>query len=182
MPLEPALSAERIADAVARLAERISADYAGKELLVVGVLKGGWMFMADLVRRLTLPVRCEFVRVSSYGDATQSSGEPQLLFDVETPLAGRHVLLVDDIVDTGLSIAWLKERLSRREPASLAFCVLLDKPARRRVELRPEYVGVEIPDRFVVGYGMDHAERYRELPYVAYLIEDSEPTGVRDHL
>lgn len=175
MPLEPAISAEQIAAAVERLARRISSDYAGKELLVVGVLKGGWMFMADLVRRLTVPVECDFVCLSSYGDGVETSGEPKLLFDARLPLASRHVLLVDDIVDTGLSISWLKDRLRRRDPASLAFCVLLDKPSRRRIELQPEYVGFEIPDRFAVGYGMDHAERHRELPYVAYLVDDGGP-------
>ncbi|MEX0703712.1 MAG: hypoxanthine phosphoribosyltransferase [Planctomycetales bacterium] len=175
MPIPPAITAEEIAAAVDRLAVRISADHAGNELLVVGVLKGGWMFMADLVRRLTVPVRCDFVCLSSYGDATESSGALELLLDAQTPIAGKHVLLVDDIVDTGLSIAWLAERFRRRAPASLRVCVLLDKPSRRRVALVPDYAGIEIPDRFAVGYGLDHAGRYRELPYVAFLPDPAPP-------
>lgn len=173
--VEPAISAEQLAEMVSELADRISSEYAGQDLLVVGVLKGGWVFMADLVRRLTIPVGCDFVRISSYGAGTESSGEPELLLDITETLAGRHVLVIDDIIDTGISVDWLLAHLQAKQPASLELCVLLDKPARRRVAVEPKYVGFEIPDRFVVGYGIDYAERCRELPYIGYVIHD-EPT------
>jgi hypoxanthine phosphoribosyltransferase len=127
--------------------------------------------MADLVRQLTIPVCCDFVRVSSYGVGTTTSGEPRLLLDVTEPLAGRHVLLVDDIIDTGISVSWLLEHLRHSEPASLKLCSLLDKPSRRRVPIQADYVGFEIPDRFVVGYGIDYAEQFRELPYIGYVTD-----------
>ncbi len=166
-----AISADELADAVRRIAGRVSADYAGKPLLVVGVLNGAWVFMADLVRELTTPACCDFVQVSSYGSRMVSSGKPQLRLDVSAPVAGAHLLLVDDIIDTGISLAWLRTHLLCKQPASLRLCVLLDKPARRRVRIQPDYVGFEIPDRFVVGYGIDYAHRYRELPYIGYVDE-----------
>jgi hypoxanthine phosphoribosyltransferase len=164
--IESLISAERIAVRVRELGDTITRDYEGRELILVGVLKGAWVFLADLVRELRVAVSCEFVRVSSYGMGTETSGQPQLLLDVASSLAGKHVLVVDDILDTGISLAWLLEHLQRQAPASLRVCVLLDKPSRRRVDITADYVGFEIPDVFVVGYGIDWAERYRELPYV----------------
>jgi hypoxanthine phosphoribosyltransferase len=152
----------------------MSADYAGKSLLVLGVLHGAFVFMADLIRRLTIPVRCGFVMVSSYGDRTSTSGRVRLKLDATLPVEGNHVLLVDDIVDTGISTAWLLDHLTRKKPASLRLCALLDKPARRRTPVNIDYVGFEVPDRFVVGYGIDCAGRHRELPYVGYVPSDEQ--------
>jgi hypoxanthine phosphoribosyltransferase len=164
-------SADQVAERVRQLAAQISGDYADQHPLLVGVLKGAWLFMADLVRQLTIPVCCDFVRVSSYGVGTTTSGEPRLLLDVTEPMAGRHVLLVDDIIDTGISVSWLLRHLRQSEPVSLKLCSLLDKPSRRRVPIQADYVGFEIPDRFVVGYGIDYAEQYRELPYIGYVTD-----------
>jgi hypoxanthine phosphoribosyltransferase len=166
------ISAEQIAGRVAELAEQISADYADKPLLVVGVLKGAWVFLADLVRQLTIPIRCDFVRVTSYGMGTETSGQPRLLLDITESVEDTHVLVVEDIVDTGISISWLMEHLREKSPASVRLCVLLDKPSCRRVETAPDYCGFEIPDRFVVGYGLDSAEQYRGLPFVGHIIPD----------
>jgi len=163
------ISAERIAGRVRELAEQISTDYAGKRLLIVGVLKGAWIFMADLVRQLTIPVRCDFARVTSYGMETVTSGEPKLLLDITESVEESHVLLVDDIIDTGICLSYMMDHLRSKNPASMRLCVLLDKPVRRKVEIQPNYVGFEIPDRFVVGYGLDCGEQYRELPFVGYM-------------
>ena len=163
------IPAAKLATRVQELAREVSADYIDKSLLVVGVLHGAYVFMADLVRELSIPVRCGFVMVSTYGEATVSSGNVELHLDLTVPVDGRHILLLDDIVDTGVSTAWLVEYLSRKDPTSLRLCALLDKPARRRVPVKIDYLGFEIPDRFVVGYGIDWAGRYRELPYVGYV-------------
>lgn len=165
------LTADEIAARVRALAQQISADYAGQQPLVVGVLKGAWVFMADLVRQLSIPVRCDFVMLSSYGSDTVSSGNVQLRLDLTTPVRGQHILLVEDIIDTGTTIPWLLDHLGKQQPASVKVCALLDKPARRRIPVTIDYVGFTIPDRFVVGYGIDHAQQYRQLPYVAYLAE-----------
>lgn len=170
--IERAIDADSIAGRVDELARQISDDYAGCEPLVVGILKGAWVFMADLVRRLSIPIRCDFVRLSSYGLSRETSGDPKILLDVTESLAGRHILLVEDLVDTGLSVAWLREHFQRHEPASIGLCVLLDKPGRRRIEVEPDYVGFEIEDRFVVGYGIDYAEQCRELPYIGYVVDE----------
>ena len=138
----------------------------------MGVLKGAWVFLADLMRQLTIPARCDFIRLSSYGLEMVTSGEPKLLLDVTESVEGQHVLVVDDIIDTGISISWLLQRFRRKNPASLRLCALLDKAARRRVDVKADYLGFEIPDRFVVGYGIDYAERCRELPYVGYVTHD----------
>jgi len=167
------ITAEQIARRVRELAEQISTDYEGKELLLVGVLKGAWVFMADLVRQLTIPICCDFVRVTSYGMETVTSGEPKLLLDITEPAEGTHMLVVDDIVDTGICISHVIDHLQNKNPASVQLCVLLDKPARREVPIQPKYVGFEIPDRFVVGYGLDCAERYRELPFVGCVNPDN---------
>lgn len=165
------LSVEEIAARVRELARQISADYAGQQPLLVGVLKGAWVFMADLVRQLTIPVHCDFVMLSSYGSDTVSSGNVQLRLDLTTPARGRHILLIEDIIDTGTTIPWLLDHLGKQHPASVKVCALLDKPARRKVPVTIDYVGFTIPDRFVVGYGIDHAQQHRQLPYVAYIAE-----------
>lgn len=167
--VECLIPAEKLAQRVAELAKAISADYADKPLLVVGVLHGAYVFMADLVRCLTIPVRCGFVMVSSYENDTVTSGRVKLRLDLTQPADREHILLVDDIVDTGISIAWLIDHMKQKDPASVRLCALLDKAARRRVPVAIDYVGFEIPDRFVVGYGIDCAGRHRELPYVGYV-------------
>ena len=168
------IPASEISGRVRELGEQISADYAGKPLLVVGILHGAYVFMADLVRRLSIPVRCGFVMVSSYRDRTVTSGQVELRLDLTRSAEGEHVLLVDDVLDTGLSTSWLLGHLAKKDPASLRLCVLLNKPARRRVPVEIDYVGFEIPDRFVVGYGIDYADRHRQLPYVGYLPTDEQ--------
>ena len=170
--LEILLTAEEIDRRVDELAGRIAADYEGKPLLVVGVLKGAWVFLADLVRRIPYPVAVDFLKVSSYGHSTVSAGTLRFELDLSRPVEGTDLLLVEDIVDTGNTLAKLKEDLLRRNPASLRICTLLDKPARRKADIPLDYKGFEIPDRFVVGYGLDCAEMYRNLPYVAALTEE----------
>jgi len=156
---------------VRELAGRISGEYAGKDLLIVGVLKGAFVFMADLVRGLDIPCRVDFVRLASYGAGSTSSGTVRITKDLETDIAGRHVLVVEDIVDTGLTLAWLVETLWQRQPASLRVCVFLDKSQRRQVPFTADYVGFTIPDAFVVGYGLDFNEDFRFLPDVCVLRE-----------
>jgi hypoxanthine phosphoribosyltransferase len=154
---------------IAELAEVISRDYADRGVLLICVLKGAIFFLADLMRSISAPVEVDFMAVASYGSATDSSGVVRILKDLDTPIAGRDVLIVEDIVDSGLTLQYLLRNLGSRDPASLEVCALLTKPARRRVDLPVKYVGFEIPDTFVVGYGLDHEERYRNLPYVASL-------------
>ncbi len=168
------ISAPTLAGRVRELAQEISANYVDKSILVVGVLHGAFVFMADLLRELSIPVRCGFVMVSTYGDDTVTSGHVELRLDLTQPVEGEHVLLVDDIVDTGISTAWLIEHVSKKNPAGLRLCALLDKPTRRRVPVKIDYVGFEIPDRFVVGYGIDCAGLHRELPYVGYISTDEQ--------
>lgn len=164
------IAAHELDRRVGELAARVSADYAGKQLLVVGVLKGAWVFMADLVRRLTVPVRCDFLKASSYGMGTETSGEVRLLLDLSLPAEGQDVLVVEDVIDTGTCSAWLLEHLRRKGPASLRLCTLLDKPSRRVVPVAIDYLGFTVADHFIVGYGIDCGERYRELPYVGYVV------------
>jgi hypoxanthine phosphoribosyltransferase len=154
---------------IAELAQQISADYVGKDPLAVGVLKGAFVFMADLVRLLAIPVQCDFVKLSSYGLGTSSAGNVTLQLDLSLSVVGRHVLIVEDIIDTGVSTSWLIEHLARKQPASVRLCALLDKPARRQTAVPIDYLGFTIPDRFVVGFGIDWAEQYRQLPYVGYI-------------
>jgi hypoxanthine phosphoribosyltransferase len=161
---------QELSQRVESLARQISADYAGKQPLLVGVLKGAWVFMADLVRRLTIPARCDFIKLSSYGEDITTSGRVQLQLDLSLPAEGQDVLVVEDIVDTGTCVLWLLDHLRQKDPASLRFCALIDKPARRVVPVTIDYVGFSIPDHFVVGYGIDWQERYRELPYIAYVL------------
>jgi hypoxanthine phosphoribosyltransferase len=165
-------NAEQIAARVQELADQINAEYAGKRLLVIGVLKGAWMFMADLIRKLDVPAACDFVRVSSYGARTVTSGKPSLLLDITEKIEGRDVLVVEDIMDTGVSLAWLMKYLRQQDPSSLRLCVLLDKPSRRQQDVEADYIGFEIPNKFVVGYGVDYAEHFRELPYIGYVVQD----------
>lgn len=160
---------EDIARRVAELGTAISADYAGREIYAVGILKGAAIFFADLVRRLTVPVRLDFLGVSSYGMEANSTGVVRILRDLDESVAGRHVLLVEDIVDTGLTLSYLRATLGARRPACLRVCAFLDKPSRRKVPVAVDYVGFIVPDEFIVGYGLDYAGRYRNLPYVAAL-------------
>jgi hypoxanthine phosphoribosyltransferase len=151
------------------LGAQISVDYADRDLLLVCVLKGAVFFLADLMRHIEIPCEVDFMAVSSYGSETDSSGVVRILKDLDRPIAGRDVLIVEDIVDSGLTLQYLMRNLGAREPASLEVCALLTKPDRRKVELPTRYVGFEIPDKFAIGYGLDVAERYRNLPYVAAL-------------
>ena len=161
--------AEDLSRRVRELGEEVSRDYAGKNLLLIGVLKGAVFFLSDLMRHLDIPVEVDFMAVASYGSATKTSGVVRILKDLDAAIEGRDVLIVEDIVDSGLTLQYLLRNLAGRNPASLEVCALLTKPARRKVDLSTRYVGFEIPDRFAIGYGLDHAERYRNLPYVAAL-------------
>lgn len=161
------ISEERLQARIGELADEISADYAGQEVLVVGVLKGALLFIADLVRRLTVPCTMDFMAVSSYGSNTHSSGVVRILKDLDAPIAGKHVLVVEDVVDSGLTLSYLMKNLRSREPASLELCTLMVKPSGRRVPIEMRYVGFEMPDAFVVGYGLDFDEHFRQLPYIA---------------
>jgi hypoxanthine phosphoribosyltransferase len=154
---------------VAELGAEINGDYAGRDLVMIGVLKGAVLFLADLMRELEIPCEVDFMAVSSYGSATDSSGVVRILKDLDASIAGRDVLLVEDIVDSGLTLHYLLKNLRAREPRSLEVCALLTKPERRRVDLPIRYVGFEIPNRFAIGYGLDHGQRYRNLRYVAAL-------------
>ena len=154
---------------VRELGVEISRDYEGQDLLLICVLKGAVFFLSDLMRQIEVPCTVDFMAVASYGDATESSGVVRILKDLDAAIEDRHVLIVEDIVDSGLTLEYLMRNLSNRGPASLEVCALLTKPARRKTEIRAKYIGFEIPDRFVIGYGLDHAERYRNLPYVAAL-------------
>ncbi|MBU3803543.1 MAG: hypoxanthine phosphoribosyltransferase [Candidatus Cellulosilyticum pullistercoris] len=151
------------------LGEQITADYEGKSLIVVGILKGSNIFTSDLVRKINLPLKMDFMAVSSYGNATESTGVVKILKDLDRGIEGEHVLIVEDIVDSGLTLKYLKDILLTRNPASIKVCTLLDKPARRKEDIKPDYLGYEVPDEFIVGYGIDYAEHYRNLPYVGIL-------------
>jgi hypoxanthine phosphoribosyltransferase len=167
--LEILIDSDTLQARVRELGEQITRDYGAHPPLLVGVLKGSLVFLADLMRAIPLPVSYDFVAISSYGAETQTTGQVRLLKDLDSPIHGRHVLVVEDIYDTGLTLSYLLGLLRQREPASLRVCTLLTKPARRQVELDIAYCGFEIPDRFVVGYGLDYAERYRNLPFIAVL-------------
>ena len=166
--LHPLLSREQIASIVKDLADRISKDYAGREIILVCVLKGAFMFLSDLVRHLQIPVQIDFVRLASYGSGMKSSGDIEITKDVETPLEGKDILVVEDIIDSGRTLLFLKERIALANPRSVKICALLDKKARREVEVEGDYVGKEIEDVFVVGYGIDFNEDYRNLPEIYY--------------
>jgi hypoxanthine phosphoribosyltransferase len=160
---------DTLAAKVDELADRISADYEGRELLLVGVLKGAIFFMADLARRIEVPVALDFMAVSSYGSSTDSSGVVRILKDLDLEIEGRHVLIVEDIIDSGLTLSYLLKNLRSRRPATLEICALLTKPARRRIDIPCKYVGFEIPNKFVVGYGLDLADHFRTLDFIGVL-------------
>ena len=163
------VSEEQISDKIAELAARIDADYAGREVMLVGVLKGAVMVMADLARAITAPISMEFMAVSSYGSGTSTSGVVRILKDLDRDIAGKDVLVVEDIIDSGLTLSWLLRNLRSRQPASVEVLALLRKPEAAQVQVPVKYMGFDIPSVFVVGYGLDYAERYRELPYVGTL-------------
>ncbi len=167
MLVEPDALQQRVRE----LGAEISSDYAGRDLILVCVLKGAVFFLADLMRAIEIPCEVDFMAVASYGSATDSSGVVRILKDLDTVIEGRDVLIVEDIVDSGLTLSYLMRNLKGRGPASLEVCALLTKPERRKVELPARYIGFEIPDRFAIGYGLDHAERYRNLPFVAALLQ-----------
>ena len=171
------IDAETLQRRIAELGDEISADYAGRDLLLVGVLKGAVFFLADLMRRLTIPCEIDFMAISSYGASTDSSGVVRILKDLDINIEGRDVLVVEDIIDSGLTLSYLMRNLEAREPASLEICALLTKPERREIDVPVRYTGFEIPNRFVIGYGLDFAERYRNLPYVGVLDPALVPEG-----
>ena len=162
---------------IAELGAQISEDYEGRDLLLVGVLKGAVFFMADLMRQLTVPCEIDFMAISSYGAATNSSGVVRILKDLDINIAGSEVLVVEDIVDSGLTLSYLRRTLLARKPASLEICALLTKPERREIDVPLRYVGFEIPNKFVIGYGLDFAERYRNLPYIGVLHPNFVPSA-----
>jgi len=165
------ISRDEIAKAVDRLACEIKKDYQGKQPLFIGVLKGSFVFMADLTRQLDLPLELDFVRLSSYGAAKESSGKVRVVQGIKMPVKGRDVLVVEDIVDTGITISFLLDYLKKKQPTSLKLCALTDKPPRHRAPISIDYLGFTVPDKFIVGYGLDFDERFRNLPDI-YLIED----------
>lgn len=156
---------------VEELAARISADYRDKDLLLIGVLKGANVFMCDLMRKISFPIQIDFIAASSYGHSTESSGVVKILKDLDYSIEGKDVIIVEDIIDTGLTLHYLVDNFKSRKPNSLEICTLLDKPERRIANLEVKYIGYKIPDEFIVGYGIDYAERYRNLPYIATLKE-----------
>jgi hypoxanthine phosphoribosyltransferase len=171
------VSSHDIQEKVRELGERITGDYREDKLLLVGILRGAVVFLSDLMRHLQLPCEIDFMEVSSYGAGTQSSGVVRILKDLEEDITGRHVLLVEDIIDTGLTLSYLRRALLQREPASLEICALLTKPSRRQVDLRVKYLGFEVPDEFVIGYGIDFAGAYRNLPDIHILKSEESPHG-----
>jgi len=163
------ISEEEIAKRVKELGKQLAEDYKGKELLVVGILKGCMLFLSDLVRTIDLPLTLDFMVVSSYGATTKSSGVVRIVKDLEREIEGKDVLIVEDIVDTGLTLSYLVENFKARNPKSVKVCSLLDKPDRRKAQVEIQYIGFKIPDEFVVGYGLDYGENYRNLPFVCVL-------------
>ena len=167
--LKKLIQSKEIDIAVQRLASEIMRDYRGKNPLLVGILKGSFIFMADLVRRLDMPLEVDFVRLSSYGSGTESSGKIRLTGRLNLPVEGRHVIVVEDIIDTGLTTAHFLRYVKRRKPASAALCTLTEKPARRKVDVKIDYLGFSVPDKFIVGYGIDLDQKYRNLPDICYI-------------
>ena len=173
MTIRPLIDAESIAGRVAELGARITADYEGDEVALVTVLKGSFVFAADLIRHIDLDVTIDFLGVRSYGDSHESSGVVEITTDLRHSIEGRHVILVEDIVDTGLTVAYLRENLETRQPASLKIASLLHKPARTKVAVDIDYLGFTIDDVFIVGYGLDYAQKFRNLPFLGVLTDDS---------
>lgn len=157
---------------IKELGEQITKDYQGKELLVVCILKGAVMFVSDLIKRIDLPLEIDFMAISSYGNSTKSSGIVRIMKDLNEDIKGKHILIVEDIIDSGLTLSYLIDNLKSREPASVAICTLLDKPDNRKTDIDIMYTGFVVPDEFVVGYGLDYAEKYRNLPFIAVLKEE----------
>ena len=174
---EVLIDADALRARIGELGEEISSQYAGEDLLLIGVLKGAVFFMADLMRHLSVPCEVDFMAISSYGAQTDSSGVVRILKDLDINIEGRNVLVVEDIIDSGLTLSYLMRNLESREPASLEVCALLTKPARREIDVPVRWIGFEIPNRFVIGYGLDFAERFRNLPYVGVLSDDLMPEG-----
>ena len=166
------ISKARIQARVKQMARKISADYRGNDPVLVGVLRGSFVFMADLLREISIPVEVDFIAVASYGNGTRSGGVVRLNQDLSSAITGRHVILVEDIVDSGLTLSYLLKNLKTRRPASIEVCTLLDKEDRRKIKVPVKYKGFKIPDKFVVGYGLDHKQRYRNLPYVSWIEEE----------
>jgi hypoxanthine phosphoribosyltransferase len=163
------LSEERLAEIVQSLGKQVSEDYRGKNLLMVSVLKGSVVFMADLMRAITIPCSIDFMSVTSYGTGTKTSGVVKITKDLDIDLAGYDVLVVEDILDSGLTLSYILELLQSRSPNSVRLCTLFDKPSRHVADVKPDYVGAVVPDKFIVGYGLDYAEKYRNLPFVGIL-------------
>ncbi|SEO91926.1 hypoxanthine phosphoribosyltransferase [Propionispora vibrioides] len=163
------ISTEELKQRIADMGKQISQDYAGKEILMIGVLRGAVIFMADLARAIDIPVAIDFMAVSSYGAGTSSSGVVRILKDLDETVEGKHILVVEDIIDSGLTLNYLLDNIKSRKPASLRMCTLLNKPERRKVNVHIDYNGFTIPDHFVVGYGLDYAEKYRNLPFIGIL-------------
>ena len=168
------LSEEKVNARIAELAKQISEDYAGRSVHLICILKGSIFFTCELAKRITVPVTMDFMSVSSYGDDTKSSGVVKMVKDLDEPLQGRDVLVIEDIIDSGRTLSYLLENLGSRNPASLRLCTLLDKPERRVKDVKVDYTGFEIPDEFVVGYGLDYAQRYRPLPYIGVVTFEEE--------
>lgn len=162
-------SEEEVSGRIRELGEKIGKDYAGKEVLLVCVLKGAAFFACELAKRISLPVQMEFMRCSSYGNETESSGVVKIIQDLDQPIRGKNVIIVEDIIDTGRTLGYLVELLRKRDPESVALCTLLDKPERRVTDVKAEYTGFQIPDEFVVGYGLDYAQKYRNLPFIGII-------------
>lgn len=175
------VTSDQLREEIARIGERITADYAGKDLLLVGVLKGAIMFMVDLARSIDLPVTIDFMAVASYGASTQTSGIVRILKDLDNSIEGKHVLVVEDIIDSGLTLNYTLETLRARSPASLRVCALLNKKERRQVDVPVDYVCFEIPDEFVVGYGLDFNQIYRNLPFIGVLRPELYQTVAVEH-
>ena len=174
MVIQPLIDSGAIAERVAELGDAITRDYHGEDIVLVPVLKGSYVFAADLARHIDLNVSVDFLGVRSYGDGQETSGVVQITTDLSHPIAGKHVILVEDIVDTGLTVSYLRENLVTRQPASLKIASLLHKPARTRVPVDIDYLGFTVEDVFIVGYGLDHAQKFRNLPYLAVLTDDTE--------
>lgn len=163
------ISEEQLNIKIKDLAAKISEDYKGKDLLVIGILKGAVVFFSDLIKNITIPMNIDFMAVSSYGNTTKSSGVVKFIKDLDNSIENRSILIVEDIIDTGLTLHYLVKNLESRKPESIKICCLLDKPSRRQVSIKPDYIGFEIPDEFVIGYGLDYNELYRNLPYIGVL-------------
>ena len=166
---ETLFTEEEIAAIVQKMGKQISEDYADKNLFLVSVLKGSLMFMADLMREITIPCSIDFLSVSSYGSGTSTSGEVRILKDLDASLEGKDLLVVEDVLDSGVTLSYLLKTLSARNPASIRLCTFLDKPERRRVDIKADYIGASVPDKFIVGYGLDYAEKYRNIPFIGVL-------------